>query len=62
MLLSEEQLRFLLEQLSYKTVVERTGEFPFRIQKREGGYSDDPIVGQTQATLSMMLEAKTKTR
>jgi hypothetical protein len=57
MLLTADDLQFLLEELSYETVIEETDEFRFRVQKRTFGYREGRV-GKIQAMLSMMLQAK----
>ena len=61
MLLSTEQLRWLLEQLRWETKVEASDQFPYRIQQRGFGYRDG-IAGKVQAALSIMAEASTTAR
>lgn len=57
MIFSANQVRLLLEALSWETVVKPSERFPFRVCRRSHGYSDDPEIGRLQATLSMCLEA-----
>lgn len=52
-MLSEAQIRRILEELSYTTVVEFDG---YRVQKQAFGYSTDSTLGVIQAGLSIMLE------
>jgi len=56
MVLSKEDIRFLLERLGEETIVEPSEEFPFRVSRKGFGYSKDSKVGSLQAKLSMMLE------
>jgi hypothetical protein len=53
-MLTEDQIRYLLELLSHQTVAEFDG---YKVVRERGGYSDDPKVGSIQASLSIMLEA-----
>lgn len=60
MLFTEEQIRFLMKEMSYETVHEPTDDYPYRVQRLErAGYSSDLNRGQIQAALSIMLEVKT---
>lgn len=59
MMLTEEQLEFLLEQLSWETVVEPSDKFQFRVQQQVMGYREG-VAGKVQATLSMLLEGARK--
>ena len=56
-MLSAAQILRLLEELSWKTIYKGKG---IRVQEQVTGWSDDPEVGQIQASLSIMLEAATK--
>ena len=59
-MLSEEQIRFILERIGEETVVEPTKDFPFRVSASSFGYSKDRKIGAIQAALSMMLEVAAK--
>jgi len=59
-MLTHEQIRFILERIGEKTVVEPTKSFPYRISVEGHGYSDDKKIGAIQATLSVMLETSEK--
>lgn len=60
MFFTEEQIRFLIDEMRYDTVVEPTKDFRFRIQRLERtGWTTDRNRSQIQAVLSIMLEAKT---
>jgi hypothetical protein len=58
-MLTAEMLSLLLNELGYVTVVEPTQGFPFRVQREVCGYREG-LAGKAQATLSIMLEAKTR--
>lgn len=59
--LTEEQIRYLLEMLSFETLwlEEPRGGPSIRLQRtrRTPGYADDPLVGRIQAALSVGLQA-----
>ena len=59
-LLTEAEIRLLLEVLGWETVQDVTPDFPYRIQRYAGGYREGQL-GQLQAKLTTMLEAKTLT-
>ena len=56
MIFTTEQIRWLLWQMQYETIMDPSVEFPYRIQKQTHGYGDG-VRGKIQATLSVMLEA-----
>ncbi len=56
MILTADQIKFLLEQLRFETVAEWDAG-RFRVQHSQSGYRDG-IAGKCQAALSVMLEAK----
>ncbi len=58
--LTHADILFILERIGEETVIEPTNKFRFRISKRGAGYSDDLMVGQLQAKLSIMLEVAGK--
>jgi hypothetical protein len=60
MLLTEKQIRRLLDELGYMTVFEETGPNGVRVQRKHGGYSQDDEVIGIQGKLSIMLEAKAR--
>lgn len=55
MILSVEQIRFLLNELGYKTSYEFGGRY--RLQEKVSGYQEGDV-GKIQAYLSVILEAK----
>lgn len=56
-MLTNEQIHYILDRIAEPTIVEPTDKFPYRISgRRRSGYSDEPMVGAIQATLSIMLE------
>lgn len=57
LMLSQAEIRKLLNLLAEKTIVTPSSEFPFRISQKGVGYSDDPEVSKLQAKLSIMLQA-----
>lgn len=52
-MLTVDQIRRILEELGWRTEYEDK----VRLQVKTFGYSHDPVIGQIQATLSIMLEA-----
>jgi hypothetical protein len=58
MMLTVEEIRILMEELAWETVLDETNNFRYRIQRRGHGYSERPEIGRIQAALSIMLEAK----
>jgi hypothetical protein len=56
MVLTKQDILFILERIGEKTVVEPTKAFPYRVSCEGRGYSDDKKVGALQAKLSIMLE------
>lgn len=56
-MLRRNEILFLLDLLSQKTIVEESKDFPYRISCKAMGYSDDKQTGALQAKLSIMLEA-----
>ena len=58
MILSAEQIRFLLDLVSYKTVAEFDG---YRVQKKTHGYQEGEA-GKIQAALSIYLQVATSKR
>ena len=54
--LTRDEILFILELLSEKTVVESTQKFPYRISCKGSGYSDDKRASRLQAKLSILLE------
>lgn len=57
-ILTEEQIKYLLEELSFETVVEPDRrKFNFRVQKKSFGYREG-IPGTIQAALSIALEVE----
>lgn len=59
MILTKDDIIFILNAIGERTVVKPTKEFPYRISCEAGGYSDDKRVGALQAKLSIMLEMAT---
>jgi len=60
-MLTEEQIRFILERIGEETVVEPTKDFPYRVSRASNfGYSKDRKIGALQAALSIMLEVACK--
>ena len=55
-MLSTEDIRYLLDELSHEVVVEPSEMFPYRISRMGHGYSKDKQRGRIQAALSIMLE------
>lgn len=53
-----EEIRLILEALSWKTVFEGSAT-KVRLQERTMGYSEEPVIGGLQAKLSLMLEVAT---
>ncbi len=56
-MLTHEMIEFLLDELSWNTIVHENPNFPYRVQRQETGYQGG-IAGKTQAALSVMREAK----
>lgn len=57
--LTEEEIRWLLNELRWVTVIKRTPDFNYRIQQERGGYQEG-MAGQIQSKLSIELEMKTQ--
>ncbi len=55
-ILTTEQIQYLLKELSYETIVEKTDKFQYRIQREKFGYSDNTDVNVIQAALSIALQ------
>lgn len=56
-MLTADEIRMLLEELTWKTMFEGVAT-RVRLQEREMGYSKDPQIGILQTKLSIMLEAR----
>lgn len=59
-ILSEEDLRLLLDLLAQETVSEPTEKFPYKITVQGHGYSKDRKIAGLQVKLSMLLELQGK--
>jgi hypothetical protein len=59
-MLTERQIRRILDELEYKTVYTSPSGGRTRLQKRVMGYSKEPEVCRIQGVLSIMLEASVK--
>lgn len=57
MVLSRDDILFIMKCVSETTVVRPTVAFPYRVSCEGRGYSDDKKVASLQAKLSIMLEA-----
>lgn len=56
-MMNKEMMVYLLEELSYETIVDEADDFPYRIQKKKFGYLKG-IGGVIQAALSVSLEMR----
>ena len=57
MILTEEDIRLILDKIGREVAVPSTDEFPFDIVScRSQGYHSDPVIGKLQAKLSIMLQ------
>ena len=55
-MLTQDEIREILDRLSWRVVVEKRADFPYRVVQDGSGYSDDPDTSRLQAKLSIMLE------
>lgn len=62
MILTKDDILFIMKRIGEETVTEPTDKFPYRISREGHGYSADKKVGALQAKLSIMLEMSSRVK